>query len=175
MGYKERLDEMESLMSQMDERNEELEEKATLAYEQLKALQDMVEPFKEQLEGFEVEKKALLSSQEASKDEVSKLSKQYSSLLGHQNHAQKIKHVVNLKKENVTLKSKVESLQLDLSKAQKAVSKWEQRYNEATGLKKFDPRLSFQPTPRNKENFQTPHVKDTRKITGSPLARVNRN
>ena len=68
--YKERIDEMESLMSQMDERNEELEEKATLAYEQLKALKDMVEPFKEQLEGFEVEKKALLSSQEASKDEV---------------------------------------------------------------------------------------------------------
>ena len=29
---------------------------------------------------------------------------------------QKIKHVVNLKKENVTLKTKVESLQLDLSK-----------------------------------------------------------
>lgn len=68
--YKERLDEMESLMSQMDERNEELEEKAALAAEQLKALQDMVEPFKEQLEGYEVEKNALLSSQEASKDEV---------------------------------------------------------------------------------------------------------
>ena len=68
--YKERLDEMESLMSQMDQRNEELEEKAALAADQLKALQDMVEPFKEQLEGYEVEKNALLSSQEASKDEV---------------------------------------------------------------------------------------------------------
>ena len=61
---------MESLMSQMDERNEELEEKATLAYEQLKALQDMVEPFKEQLESFELEKNALLSRTEASKEEV---------------------------------------------------------------------------------------------------------
>ena len=63
-------------------------------------------------------------------------------------------------------------------RAQKAVSKWEQRYNEATGLKKFDPRLSFQPTPRNKENFQTPvvsvNVKESRKSTGSPLARVNK-
>ena len=48
--------------------------------------------------------------------QVSKLSKQYSSLLGHQNHNQKIKHVVQLKQENVTLKSRVEALQLDLSK-----------------------------------------------------------
>ena len=61
-------------------------------------------------------------------------------------------------------------------RAQKAVNKWEQRYNEVTGLKKFDPRMSFQPTPRNKENFQTPvvNVKESRKSTGSPLARVNK-
>merc|ERR1719348_2274685 len=100
---------------------------------------------------------------------------QYSSLLGHQNHAQKIQHVVKLKQENVSLKSKVESLQLELNKANKSISKLEQKYKEAAGLKKFDPRLSFQPTPRNKENFQTPHVKDTRKSTGSPLARNKEN
>ena len=47
---------------------------------------------------------------------VSKLSNQYSALLGHQNHKQKVKHVVQLKEENVSLKSKVEALQLDLSK-----------------------------------------------------------
>ena len=44
------------------------------------------------------------------------MSKQYSSLLGHQNHAQKIQHVVKLKQENVSLKSRIEALQLDLSK-----------------------------------------------------------
>merc|ERR1719259_637168 len=161
----------------MDERNEELEAKAKEASDQLQVLEEMIEPFKEQLEGFEMEKKSLLSSQEASKEEVTKLSKQYSSLLGHQNHAQKIKHVVQLKQENVTLKSKVESLQLELNKAQKSVSKWEQKYNEANGLKRFDPRLSFQPTPKNKENFQTPiaTVKESRKSTGSPLSRVNRH
>ena len=68
--YKERLEEMETLMSQMDERNEELEAKAKEASDQLKVLEEMIEPFKEQLEGFEMEKKALLSSQEASKEEV---------------------------------------------------------------------------------------------------------
>ena len=61
-------------------------------------------------------------------------------------------------------------------RAQKTASKWEQRCNEATGQRKFDPRLSFAPTPKNKENFQTPvvNVKESRKSTGSPLARVNR-
>merc|ERR1719383_710565 len=126
----------------MEERNEDLESQAEEANTELKNLQDMIEPFKEQLEGFEMEKNSLLSSNLASKEEVTKLSTQYSSLLGHQNHNQKIKHVVQLKQENVTLKSKVEALQLDLSKAQKAASKWEQRCNEATGLKKLDPRLS---------------------------------
>jgi len=174
-AYMEKLQEMEALMVKMEERNEDLESQAEEANTELKNLQDMIEPFKEQLEGFEMEKNSLLSSNLASKEEVTKLSTQYSSLLGHQNHAQKIKHVVQLKQENVSLKSKVEALQLELSKANKSISKWEQKYNEAAGLKKFDPRLSFQPTPRNKENFQTPHVKDTRKSTGSPLARVNRN
>jgi len=173
--YVEKLKEMESLMELMEQRNEDLESQAVEANTELKNLQDMIEPFKEQLEGYEMEKNALLSSNQESKEEVNKLSKQYSSLLGHQNHAQKIQHVVKLKQENVSLKSKVESLQLELTKANKSISKLEQKYNEAAGLKKFDPRLSFQPTPRNKENFQTPHVKDTRKSTGSPLARVNRN
>lgn len=68
--YKERLEEMEVLMKAMDDRNEDLEAKAAEAEEALTALQEMVEPFKEQLEGFEMEKKALLSSQEASKEEV---------------------------------------------------------------------------------------------------------
>merc|ERR1719292_28848 len=115
----------------MEERNEDLESQAEEANTELKNLQDMIEPFKEQLEGFEMEKNSLLSSNLASKEEVTKLSTQYSSLLGHQNHAQKIKHVVQLKQENVSLKSKVEALQLELSKANKSISKWEQKYNEA--------------------------------------------
>ena len=72
---------MESLMKAMDERNEDLEAKAAEAEEALKSLQDMIEPFKEQLEGFEMEKKALLSSQEASKEEVNILPDRSDSLL----------------------------------------------------------------------------------------------
>jgi hypothetical protein len=42
----------------------------------------MIEPFKEQLESFELEKKALLSQSEQAQGEVKKLAIQYGSLLG---------------------------------------------------------------------------------------------
>lgn len=58
-------------MKQMDQRNDQLEEKAQSSNEQFKALEQMVEPFKEQLESFELEKNALLSRTEASQEEVS--------------------------------------------------------------------------------------------------------
>ena len=57
-------------MKQMDQRNDQLEENAQASAEQYKALEQMVEPFKEQLESFELEKNALLSRTEASKEEV---------------------------------------------------------------------------------------------------------
>jgi hypothetical protein len=44
--------------------------------------QEMIEPFKEQLESFELEKKALLSQSEQAQGEVKKLAIQYGSLLG---------------------------------------------------------------------------------------------
>ena len=121
-------------MKQMDQINDQLEEHAQASVEQYQALEQMVEPFKEQLESFELEKSALLSKTEASKEEVcynsliislgflafilqmNKLASEYSSLLGHQNHKQKIQHVVKLKQENVQLKSNMDQLKLDLKK-----------------------------------------------------------
>ena len=47
---------------------------------------------------------------------MNKLATQYSSLLGHQNHKQKIQHVVKLKQENVKLKSEMENIKLELKK-----------------------------------------------------------
>ena len=107
----------QDLMKQMDLRNDQLEEKALAFEEQYKSLEQMVEPFKEQLESFELEKNSLLSKTEASQEEVrreyelisynnfviqmNKLASQYSSLLGHQNHKQKIHHVQKLKQENM--------------------------------------------------------------------------
>ena len=49
---------------------EQLDEEARYHREQHQLLQEMVEPFKEQLEGFEMEKRALLSQSEAAQGEV---------------------------------------------------------------------------------------------------------
>jgi len=192
--WREKLQEADEMMKGMEERMEQLEEEASYHREKHQLLQDMVEPFKEQLEGFEMEKRALLSQSEAAQGEVKKLATQYGSLLGHQNHQQKIHHVVKIKQENVGLKNEVAGLKEQLAKSKRSYSRLEERLNDAMGVRRFDPRLSFQPTPiRNKENamvssqatpgkggFQTPlaapaGVKQGRQSTGSPLARVNRH
>jgi len=190
--WREKLQEAEEMLKGMEEKIEQLEEESNYHKEQHQLLQDMVEPFKEQLESFEMEKRALLSQSEAAQGEVKKLATQYGSLLGHQNHQQKIQHVVKIKQENVNLKSEVSALKDQLAKAKRAYTRLEDKHNEALGLKRFDPRLSFQPQPsRNKENlvertpvskgvFQTPNgpapgAKASRHSTGSPLARVNRH
>lgn len=47
---------------------------------------------------------------------MNKLASQYSSLLGHQNHKQKIHHVVKLKQDNVGLKTEIENLKLEVKR-----------------------------------------------------------
>lgn len=58
----------------------------------------------EQLDAFAAERNALLNENLANQDEVNRLADAYARLLGHQNQKQKIKHVIKLKDENVSLK-----------------------------------------------------------------------
>lgn len=58
----------------------------------------------EQLNGFAAERDALLNESGANQEELNKLADAYAHLLGHQNQKQKIKHVMKLKDENVSLK-----------------------------------------------------------------------
>ena len=91
--------------------------------EKYEALCAMVEPFREQLEAFEVEKSALESQNKARESDLRQLATQYGQLLGHQNHNQKIKHMVKLKEENVALKSRVAALETDLAKARRKLTR----------------------------------------------------
>ena len=52
------------------ERTEQFDEETRYHREQHQLLQEMLEPFKEQLEGFEMEKRALLSQSEAAQGDV---------------------------------------------------------------------------------------------------------
>lgn len=58
----------------------------------------------EQLNAFAAERNALLNGNGANQEELNKLADAYARLLGHQNQKQKIKHVVKLKDENISLK-----------------------------------------------------------------------
>ena len=72
--------------------------------EKYESLYESVEPFKDQLEQFQLEKEQLLGASKNAQSEVEKLSKDYAKLLGHSNQKQKIKHVMKLKEENNELK-----------------------------------------------------------------------
>ena len=58
----------------------------------------------EQLSAFEMERQVLLGKSKNAEHEIANLSKNYASLLGHQNHKQKICHILKLKEENLSLK-----------------------------------------------------------------------
>jgi len=58
----------------------------------------------EQLNSFAAERDALQSENGVNQDELNRLADAYARLLGHQNQKQKIKHVIKLKDENITLK-----------------------------------------------------------------------
>lgn len=58
----------------------------------------------EQLNAFAAERNALLSEKGENQEELNKLSDAYAQLLGHQNQKQKIKHVIKLKDDNISLK-----------------------------------------------------------------------
>nr|XP_045618513.1 hyaluronan mediated motility receptor-like [Procambarus clarkii] len=96
-------------------------------------LEEMIEPFREQLDAYEIEKANLLERSSAAKEEVDKLSKQYATLLGHQNHKQKIQHVLKLKTENVQLKEEVHKLRQETERHRKNARRLEDKMARLAG------------------------------------------
>lgn len=64
----------------------------------------LIGPFREQLEAFETERQALELKKEAAEGEMRELGLRYAEILGHQNHKQKIKHMIKLKEQIYALK-----------------------------------------------------------------------
>merc|ERR1711990_766410 len=169
--WQSKFSEAEEVMKAMEREKEEMESEKSDLENQFEALKLMVEPYRDQLESFEMERRALLAQNEVAEGEAKKLAVQNGRLLGHQNHSQKIQHVVKIKQENMQLKTEVTRLT-------------EERLAEAQGVKRFDPRMSFQPKTDKENSMVTPakpklvipapsSARPSRTSTGSPL-RVNR-
>ncbi|XP_072295920.1 hyaluronan mediated motility receptor [Eucyclogobius newberryi] len=151
-----------TLQWEMEEQRQELNRQIIEAQEQSAAnaevehwrsqyeeLLSKVGPFQEQLNAFAAEKNALLNENGANQEELNKLSDAYARLMGHQNQRQKIKHVVKLKDENLTLKQEVSKLRALVSRQK---SEMEQLKWKLPGAqRRFDPSQAFQHDKENSE------------------------
>ncbi|XP_043983953.1 hyaluronan mediated motility receptor [Gambusia affinis] len=149
--------EMEEQRQELQRQLAEAQEKSSLRSEmehwrkQHEELFVKVMPFQEQLNAFAAERDALLNENGANQEELNKLADAYACLLGHQNQKQKIKHVMKLKDENISLKQEVSKLRSLVSRQK---SDLEQLRAKLPGARRrrFDPSNAFQ---NNKENIQT--------------------
>merc|ERR1711974_192660 len=101
-----------------------LQENAQSYKEKYEALCKMIEPFREQLESFETERSALLAEKRETQGKMSKLFDEYANLLGHQNHKQKIHHLVRLKQENLDMREELAKVNLELNKQKRLVARY---------------------------------------------------
>lgn len=104
-------------------------------------LQEKVKPFQSQIDAYSAERQSLLSENSMAQAEMQDLGRKYAQLLGHQNHKQKIKHIVRIKEENNKLKQEVAKLRTQVEKMRKETL--------AKRPKKFDPSDAFK---HKKEN-----------------------
>ncbi|XP_076799675.1 uncharacterized protein LOC143444354 isoform X2 [Clavelina lepadiformis] len=113
------LEELKSKASEVDtdELIKELE-KWKAMYENL---EEKVRPFQSQLDAYSAERNMLLCETNAAQAEMNQLGHKYAELLGHHNHKQKIKHVVKIKDENLTLKQENSKLRNQVINLQKQV------------------------------------------------------
>lgn len=141
---------------------QELQAQESQAYkEKYETLVKMVEPFRSQLESYEMERNALLAEKQGAQGKVQKLFSDYTNLLGHQNHKQKIHHLVRLKQENLDMREELAKVNLELTKHKRMLT----RYKNNAGKEN-----AFHNTP-----LMTPvqAVTTRRQTIASPLA--NRN
>ncbi|CAB3984491.1 Hyaluronan mediated motility receptor [Paramuricea clavata] len=116
-------------------------------------LEEKIAPFQEQLDAYELEKRALLNRNTESQSEIDKLGQQYARLLGHQNQKQKIRHVQKLMDENASLKQEVVTLREEVGKERFSRKRLDEKLSKATGTRRFDPSRAFKHNAyENKEN-----------------------
>ena len=142
-----------------------LQENAQSYKEKYEALCKMIEPFREQLESFETERHALIAEKRETHGKMTKLFDEYANLLGHQNHKQKIHHLVRLKQENLDMREELAKVNLELNKQKRLVG----RLKEHRSMSKENLPASVLNTPLNK----TPAIR--RQTIASPLSNRNRN
>ncbi|XP_017275170.1 hyaluronan mediated motility receptor isoform X2 [Kryptolebias marmoratus] len=157
--------EMEEQRHQLQRQLAEVQEKSSSQSElerwrkQYEELFAKVRPFQEQLNAFAAERAALLNENGTNQEELNKLANAYASLLGHQNQKQKIKHVMKLKDENISLKQEVSKLR-SLASRQKSDLEQLKAKLPGTPRRRFDPSKAFQHDKENRRSEATKPLKE---------------
>ncbi|RXG61394.1 hypothetical protein Avbf_16938 [Armadillidium vulgare] len=126
------------MICEYDEKIEELRRKEADLFNESESwrtkyedLEKIVEPFRDQLDSYKMEKSFLLSKSAAAESELKKLSEEYARLIGHNNHKQKIQHLVKLKTENNELREKTLKLQSELDKQKRIIRRLEEKEHKS--------------------------------------------
>ncbi|XP_005091484.1 hyaluronan mediated motility receptor [Aplysia californica] len=92
-----------------------------------------MEPFREILDGFEMERKLLQDRDKFTSEQIDRLTKECITNMGHQNHKQKVKYVNKLKQENVDLQKRCHETQEELCRQNALVKKYKERLDRLEG------------------------------------------
>ncbi|GFN79408.1 hyaluronan mediated motility receptor-like [Plakobranchus ocellatus] len=141
--YTDMINEMSEKIQQLEEdktnhsidcqnESEDEEESWKQKYEEL---EKRMEPFKEVIDAFEVERKLIQDRDKYTQEQIDKLQQEAIKNMGHQNHKQKVKYVNSLKQENVTLHQKYQESQEELFRQTALVKKYKQKIELLEGGK----------------------------------------
>uniref|UniRef100_A0A2C9KBA2 Hyaluronan-mediated motility receptor C-terminal domain-containing protein n=1 Tax=Biomphalaria glabrata TaxID=6526 RepID=A0A2C9KBA2_BIOGL len=130
------IQELKTMIVQLEKDKEalssQLEENWKLKFEELER---KIEPFREALDNFEMEKKFLLERDKYTSEQMEKLTKEAIKNMGHQNHRQKVKYVETLKKENLALHQKFKDTQVELQRQLTLTKKYKDKLDRLEGSK----------------------------------------
>ncbi|RUS89305.1 hypothetical protein EGW08_002912, partial [Elysia chlorotica] len=136
-----------SMVNEMSEKIQQLEGAANLSQEshdgeeeeswreRYEDLERRMEPFREVIESYEVERKLIEDRDKFTAEQIEKLQQEAIRNMGHQNHKQKVKYVNALKQENVALHQQFKESQQELFRQTAQLRKYKQRLDALEGGK----------------------------------------
>lgn len=122
----------------------------------------LIGPFRSCLQDYEKEYTMLLSEKENAEKEAKEIALKYAEILGHQNHKQKIKYMVDLKSQNIKLTDDKKQLEHKI--------RVQARLIEKLKTEKTTPKKKSQ---KNKENVGNASLNSSRVDSPGPLRELN--
>ncbi|XP_017783900.1 PREDICTED: hyaluronan mediated motility receptor-like [Nicrophorus vespilloides] len=113
---------------------------------------DLIGPFRDQLESYELEHRELLNQKSEAELEAKNIGMKYAQLLGNQNHREKIKHLNKLQAQNYTLNESNKEMEIKMKSQARMIEKLKR---DLADLTKSPRKTKIHGT--DKENLNSPN------------------